>query len=109
MRAQQAAVRDEEGVLRVAGGMIVGEIEQREVVAVVLDLRAFGDAVAERPEDRFDLARDQGDRVERAGRRPPPGQGDVDARRPQARLLLGRAELGVARCERRLDAQLAGR
>ena len=70
---------DVEGVLehprRVAGRVVEGG----EVVVVVLDLRPFGDPVAEPDHDVLDQPRGAGDQVrvaDRARRRP--GQGDVD-------------------------------
>jgi hypothetical protein len=47
VRAQQELVDiDEEGVLRVARGMVGGEVEGLEVVSVALDLRTGIDGVA---------------------------------------------------------------
>ena len=68
-----------EGVLehprRVAGRVV----ERGEVVVVVLDLRAFGDEVAEADHHVLDLPRGAGDQVGVADRpRRRPGQGDVD-------------------------------
>ena len=108
VRAQQPAVRDEQGVLRVARRMVVGEVEQREVVAVVLDLRSLGDAVAEPAEDRDDLVRHPGHRMQRAGERTAAGQRHVDARRPAPGLLGRGRELRLAPLEGDADALLEG-
>ncbi len=100
--AQQPPVAQVEGVLLVARRMIVGEVERAEVVVVGLDLGAFGDAVAHRSEDALDLLVDQRDRMERAGRPAPPGQGDVDRGARERRLALLFAEPAIDRLERRL-------
>ena len=108
MGAQQQAVLEEEGVLRVARRVVRREVERREVVEVGLDLRTLGHAVAEPGEDLDHLALDEGDRVEVAQRGPAAGQGDVDARAPALGLALAVTELGVELGEARLDAVLEG-
>ena len=76
------AVGDEERVLHVARRMVGGNVERREVVVVVLDLRALGDAEAQADEDVDDLLHRLRERMQRdrgCGRRP--GSGDVDRAR----------------------------
>jgi hypothetical protein len=45
--AKEQAVLQEEGVLRVARRVVEREVERLEVVVVVLDLGALGDAVTQ--------------------------------------------------------------
>ena len=54
---------DEEGVLHVAGGMVEREVQGREHVVVVLNLRTFGDGEAEMREDLVDVATHDRQRV----------------------------------------------
>ena len=106
VRAQQPAVFEEESVLRVARRMVVGKVEETEVHPVVFDLGPFGDAVTQRPEDRFDLTRDESHRMQRATARAPARQRHVDALGGAPRGVLGLGEGRVAGRERRLDARL---
>ena len=55
MRAQDDVVVDVEGVLRVAGGMVLGQVEQFKVVVVVLDLRPFDHLIAHAHENFHQL------------------------------------------------------
>ena len=54
---------DEEGVLRVSGGMIVREVESTEVIPVRLDLGALLDREAQSAEELEHLPLDQSERV----------------------------------------------
>ena len=83
--------RDVEGVPRRAGGVIRGDVEGLEVVPVVLDLGTFHHAVPESEEDVHDLVLGERHRVERAGARTPPRQGQID---PVCRQQLGVGALG---------------
>ena len=56
---------DEEGVLHVAGGMVEWEVQGREHVVVILDLRTFGDGKAKVRENLVDVATHDGQRVTR--------------------------------------------
>ena len=51
VRAQNDVVVDVEGVLRVARGVVLRQVEQLEVVVVVLDLRTLDDLVAHADKD----------------------------------------------------------
>ena len=102
MGAEQdvGVVLDEEGVLHVACGVILGEVEGGEDVPVVLHLGPFGDAETEPGEDVADLAADDGERVagaegdgvSRAGEVDHVGAivGGVEARLQLIDLVLGR-------------------
>ncbi len=57
----------EEGVVHLAGGMALGEIERGEIVVVGLDVRPLGDDEAEIGEDGGDLVDDLADRMDAAG------------------------------------------
>lgn len=46
---------DEEGVLHIACGMVFGEVEGREDVPVIFDLRPLGDSESETGEDTDNL------------------------------------------------------
>ena len=74
-----ALMRDEEGVLGVAGRMVGGEVEGFEVVEVGLDLRAEIGAVAEVVEDLHDLVHGLEEGVGDAWRANGSGEGDVNS------------------------------
>ena len=78
VRAQDDVVVDVESVLRVAGGMVLGQVEQLKVVVVVLDLRAFDHLITHANENlhQFVLHGVQG--VGRAGGTGPYRHGHVD-------------------------------
>ncbi len=42
VRAQQQVLVKIEGILRISGGMVLGQVQQLKVVFILLDLRAFG-------------------------------------------------------------------
>ena len=72
-------IRDDEGVLGVAGGVVGGEVEGFEVVEVGLDLGAEVGAVAEMVEDGDDLVHGFEEWVGDAGGAEGAGEGDVDS------------------------------
>ena len=77
-------------------------VQRREVVVVVLDLRAFGDFVAEPDHDVLDQPRGAGDQVlvaERPRRRA--GHRHVDPVGDQLRVELDRVEALAARLDQR--------
>ena len=55
VRTQQDALVEVEGVLHVAGGMVLGHVERLEVVVVVLHFGAGGDLEPQVAEDVLDL------------------------------------------------------
>src|SRR5205823_1278224 len=77
-------LRDVERVLHVPRRVVARDVERFEVVVVGLDLGPLDDGEAEAGEDRDDLVVDARERVERAARRSPPRQGEVE---PLARAL----------------------
>ena len=66
--AQHNVIRDIEGILHIAGGMVLRHIQAGEVVVIVLDLRAFINFKAHAGEYINDLVLDEGDGVQVAGR-----------------------------------------
>src|SRR5882757_1328734 len=106
---QHVGVRlDVEGVLEHPRRVVRRVVQGGEVVVVVLDLRAFGDFVAEPDHDVLDQPRGAGDQVlvaERPRRRA--GQGDVDPVGDQFGVELGRVEALGAPGDQRLEL-LAG-
>ena len=102
LRAQQEIFRDIEGILHVAGGMIGGRIERREIVVVVLDLRPFKDLETHAREHVDEHILHARDGVQRADGDAAPGHGDVHRLARElfreflfvhARLKLGKARL----------------
>ena len=99
LRAQQEIVRDIEGILHVAGGVIGGRIERREVVVVVLDLRPFKDLKPHAREHIDEHIFDARDGVQRADGDAAPGHGDVHrlARELFRELLFVHARLQLVK------------
>ena len=97
---------DVEGVLHVAGGVVLRDVERLEVVVVRLHLGPVGDREAEPHEHVDDLVEDERERVSRAAHDAPAGQREVDAvgGQPGPALPLPH-HLEPAR-ERRLDLGL---
>ena len=89
VRAQQhiGVQFDEEGVLHVAGGVFLGEVEGGEHVPVVLDVGAFHGGEADVLEDAAHLAHHDGDGVHGVDTLFRCGTGDVGN---QSRLAVGR-------------------
>ena len=82
-------VVDIEGILRVARGMVLGQVQQLEVVVIVLDLRPFDHLVAHADEDiaSFYSARYSSDAAS-PRRRSGPGRVTSIASRCEALLLF---------------------
>src|SRR5215470_300594 len=91
-----------EGVLHVARGMIVGEIERAEVVVVGLHLGPLRHREAEPFEDGNDLFLHADDGVDGAGGGEAAGQGEIHVARGESLAMLLRLERLVARGERLL-------
>ena len=88
--AQHDVVIHVERILRIAGGMVLGQVQKLEVVVVILHLRALHHLVAHAHEDVHHLRKRDVHRVQRAGAASGAGQGHVDGLRLQARgLFLG--------------------
>ena len=68
----------EEGVLHVAGWMVVGEVHGREHVPVVFHFGSLGERESEAGEDVNDFVLHQAERVPGAQRKRIAGAGDVD-------------------------------
>ena len=75
--AEQELVRQVEGILHIAGGVILRHVQAGEVVVIVLDLRGIGHSKAHAGEDIDDLVGDQRQRVQTTHRTGLGGQGDV--------------------------------
>ena len=104
VRAQQHVLREVEGVLRRAGRVLGRVVERREVVVLVVDLRALEDGEAEPDEDVLHLAPDLRDQVEPAGRlRRVARERDVDPVLGEAAVELRCLELGRALREQLLE------
>ena len=101
MRAQDDVVLDVEGVLRVARWVVLGQVEQLEVVVVVLDLRALHHVKAHASEHVDELVLHEGDRVHAAQRRVLARLGDVDRLARELLLLLELFDSAVERVELR--------
>ena len=86
----------EEGIVRFARRMIGREIQRREIVEIVLDIRAFADHETHFGEDHRDLFHHLADRVNAALRTRADRQGDIRA--------LGRQTLVQMRFLKRLTA-----
>ena len=71
--------RQIEGVVFLAGGVLVGDVEGTEIEPVVLDVGAFGDGEAHLAEDGHDLLGHLADGMDAAPRFGARRQGDVDA------------------------------
>ncbi|MNF81348.1 hypothetical protein D3C84_636170 [compost metagenome] len=87
--AQQHVRVEIEGVVHCPGRVVAGNVERFEVVVVVFDLGAFGDAVANAGEELLDALQGAGNRVQATGGLAAARQGHVDT--------LGR-ELGGQCC-----------
>ena len=89
--------------------MIRREAEEREVVRLVLDLRAIEDGEAELTEDSDHLlAHDRDGVLVPSGERLSAGKGQVERRRGELDLTLPPAELTERRVEAGLDLLLEG-
>ena len=81
LRAEHHVIRNIEGVLRVARGVVLRDVERFEVIVVELDLRAFRDREAEADEDLLELVEHDVQRVLLADDDFLARQGDVDGLR----------------------------
>ena len=95
LRAEEVFLAQIEGILHIAGGVIGGRIERREVVVVVLDLGAFKDLEAHAREDIDELVLDARHGVERPLSLPLARHGDVErlAFQPRRKFALLDARL----------------
>ena len=75
--AQQEFIRQIEGILHIAGGVILGHVQAGKVVVIVLDLREGAHRKTHAGEHVDDLVGDQGQRVQAAHGAGLGGQGDV--------------------------------
>ena len=85
-----------ERVPQVARRMVRGDVEHLEVGQVVLDLGPLVDHEPELPEDLGDCGDRLGDRVKRAARHGPSGQGHVHLLGREPLRLRDRAQFGAA-------------
>ena len=108
VRAQQDVFVKIEGVLRVAGGVVLGQVEQLKVIMVQLHLRPFDHGKAQAREDRDDLLQGRRKRVDVAHLDRLSGDGDVQRLLLQARLLLLLLQLRFLCRERGLDLLAQG-
>ena len=88
---------DEEGVLHLARGVILVEVQGVEVEPLVLELGTLRDLPAHADEDVGDLLLQERDRMPRPDARALRERRDVDALGLEPRGGLGRRELGLAR------------
>ncbi len=79
-------IGEKQRVLRVARGMVRPEVQRREVVVVVLDLRSLGHLEPHADEHVDDLVLDEAERMRMAARTAAAGKRDVD---PVVREALG--------------------
>ncbi len=78
MGAQQHVRIEIEGVMHRTGRVVAWDVERLEVVIVVFDLRAFGDAVADMGEELFNTFQSPGHRMQTAGDLATARQGHID-------------------------------
>lgn len=86
--------------------MVAGNVERFEVVVVVFDLRAFGDAVADVGEELLDAFQGTGDRMQTTGGLATARQGYINALGSQTGAELGLFKRRLARVEDLGDAFL---
>ena len=96
----------EEGVPQVARRMMLGDVEQLEVVLLALHLGRAVHLEAHLGEDAVHLAQRLRGDVQPPARRPPPGQGHVQALGGQLILQVGRLDPGFAFRQGRFQSQL---
>ena len=92
-----------EGVVHLAGRMLGRDVQRREVVEIILDVRPLGDGEAHLAEDRDAFLGHLADRVQMPARPRARRQGDINRLVGEARLERDRIEIGLARCDRILD------
>jgi len=97
--AQQAAIREIEGVVHGARRMVRREVQGLEVVPVVLDFRAIGDLVTQALEDRHDPSQGARYRMCGATLTLASRQGDVDALARQSRRQGGGLQIKLSRSQ----------
>src|SRR3546814_10171867 len=78
MGAQQHVRVEIEGVMHRPGRVMAWDVERLEVVIVVFDLRAFGNAVADVGEELLDTFQGPGNRLQASGSLATARQGHVD-------------------------------
>jgi hypothetical protein len=104
VRAQQDVAAQIETVLRVERGMVLGEVQRVEVVALRLGFRSDDAREAELFEDVADLIHDLGDDVDAAAPLAPARHGEIDRGETRHAAL----ELALARCDGALEFPLQG-
>ena len=92
--AEQELIGQVEGILHIAGGVVLRDVQAGEVVVVVLDLRGVRHSKAHAGEDVDDLVGDQRQRMQAADRAGLGGQGDVHGLGGVAGGQLGFLHLG---------------
>jgi hypothetical protein len=95
---------EEEGVVHLAGRVLLGEVQGREVVEVVLDVRALGHGEAHLGEDGDHLVHGLHGRMDAAATAMRGGQGQVQRLAGQARVEGGGFQRGLLVVQRRLHA-----
>ena len=95
-----------EGVLGVPRGVVLGHVQEGEVVAVVLHLGPLHHGEAEADEDPLHLPPELRHRVQQAPLVAPPGEGDVDPLRLQLPLPRPLPQRPLALGERRFEGPL---
>ncbi|MNG01439.1 hypothetical protein D3C84_844200 [compost metagenome] len=106
MGTQQHVGIEIEGVVHCPGRVVAGNVERFEVVVVVFDLRAFGDAVADVGEELLDALQGAGDRMQTTGGLATARQGHINALGGQTGAEFGFFEGRLARVEHLGDAFL---
>src|SRR5690554_464525 len=88
--AQHRARFNIESIMHGTRRMVFGDIEGAEIMIIVLNLRAFSDAIPGRLEQSADTFDSQADRVHTTNTLPPARQGDIQrlSRQPGAERLL---------------------
>ncbi|MCY1175091.1 hypothetical protein D9M73_153140 [compost metagenome] len=106
MGTQQHVGIEIEGVMHRPGRVVARDVERLEVVIVVFDLRAFGDAVADTGEELFDAFQSAGNRMQTTGGLATARQGHINALGGQTGAEFGFFESRLARVEHLGDAFL---
>ena len=92
--AEQELIGQVEGILHIAGGVVLRDVQAGEVVVVILDLRGVRHSKTHAREDVDDLVGDQRQRMQAADRAGLSGQGDVHGLGSVAGGQLGFLHLG---------------
>src|SRR5450830_1678494 len=106
MGAQQHVRVEIEGVVHRPGRVMAWDVERLEVVIVVFDLRAFGDAVADMGEELLDTLQSPGDRMQTARGLATTRQGYVNGLGGELGRKIGLLERRLTRIENLCDTLL---